>query len=232
MARRDDNKDYLHLVWKSSNNHTNYTIGQLAKNGGYQFSYNADMVDALANGFEPLVAFPELNKTYESPEMFPAFSSRLPDKKRRDIQQILNKYGLTEYDEYQLLKKSGARLPIDSLSFIDPIFSSTDKVERTFFIAGTRHYIGCNGEDCNSAFAEISTGDFLTLKSELGNKDDANAVQICNQANELLGYIPRYYSKIITEKLNRGSNYTCAITEYDTSKNCDDCIKVDLCFED
>ncbi|MBU3181659.1 hypothetical protein [Clostridium psychrophilum] len=49
--------------------------------------------------------------------MFPAFSSRLPDKRRKDVKEILAKY-----DAFELLKKSGGKLPIDSLKFIDPIF--------------------------------------------------------------------------------------------------------------
>ena len=52
--------------------------------------------------------------------LFPVFASRLPDRKREDIDKILQKYGLKEFDEYELLKKSGARLPIDNLEFIVP----------------------------------------------------------------------------------------------------------------
>ena len=52
-----------------------------------------------------MVAFPDLSKTYYNDILFPAFSSRLPDKNRVDIVDILKKYDLEEYDEYELLKK-------------------------------------------------------------------------------------------------------------------------------
>ncbi|MGH4138243.1 hypothetical protein [Clostridium sp.] len=54
--------------------------------------------------------------------MFPAFSSRLPDKRIRDVKEILIKYGLEKYDVFELLKKNGGKLPIDSLKFIEPIY--------------------------------------------------------------------------------------------------------------
>ncbi|MCB2298617.1 hypothetical protein [Clostridium tagluense] len=54
--------------------------------------------------------------------MFPAFSSRLPDKRRKDVKEILAKYKLEKYDSFELLKKSGGKLPIDCLEFIEPIY--------------------------------------------------------------------------------------------------------------
>ncbi len=64
--------------------------------------------------------FRELDKVYTDTVLFPVFASCLPDRKRKDIDKILQKYGLKEFDEYELLKKSGARLPIDNLEFIVP----------------------------------------------------------------------------------------------------------------
>lgn len=57
---------------------------------------------------------------------------RTPDIKRKDLPQILKKYGLEHYDGYELLRKSCGRLSIDTYEFIDPI-SDDDKIrERTF----------------------------------------------------------------------------------------------------
>jgi hypothetical protein len=98
-------KDYLYLIWKDSVSHRQYIVGQLAKNGGYEFCYSNDIEDALAAGFQPLVSFGDVSKTYYSDKLFSAFSSRLPDRKRKDIDNILSKYGLSEYDAYKLLKE-------------------------------------------------------------------------------------------------------------------------------
>mgnify|MGYP006990155011 CR=1 FL=1 len=45
---------------------------------------------------------------------------------------------LKEYDEYLLLKRSGAKLPIDGLEFIDPILNVDKNVLRVFCVAGAK----------------------------------------------------------------------------------------------
>jgi len=130
-------RDYIYLIWKEPTTRRNYIVGQLSKNGQYEFSYGHEVKEAIDNGFELLIPFSDIKKVYKSDNLFPAFSSRLPDKKRRGIEQILLKYDLQEYDEYELLKRSGARLPIDGLEFIDPILKEYNgKINRTFYIAG------------------------------------------------------------------------------------------------
>ena len=34
-----DGKDYLYLIWKCSSNRRQYIVGQLSKNGQYEFCY-------------------------------------------------------------------------------------------------------------------------------------------------------------------------------------------------
>ena len=101
-------------------------MGQLSRNGGYEFNYGFEVDEAIRDGFKPLIAFDNIKEVYKSSIMFPVFSSRLPDKKRIGIDKILKKYDLDEYDEYKLLKRSGAKLPIDNLKFIDPIIDLDD----------------------------------------------------------------------------------------------------------
>ncbi|NLS84170.1 MAG: hypothetical protein GXZ14_00950 [Ruminococcaceae bacterium] len=112
--------DYLYLTWRPPNGKIYYIVGTLSKKEHFEFAYGHAVDDAIKNGFTPLISFPDLNKVYKSKDMFPAFACRLPDKNRRDIENILQKYGMTEYDEYEFLKRSGARLPIDTLWFIEP----------------------------------------------------------------------------------------------------------------
>lgn len=118
-----DGKDYLYLIWKSEQSGKQYIVAQLIKEGQYEFCYCDEVHDAIKAGFSPLLCFPDIDKVYRDNKLFPIFSSRLPDKKRKDIRNILDKYELEEYDEYTLLKRSGARLPIDQLEFIEPILN-------------------------------------------------------------------------------------------------------------
>lgn len=123
MSKIND-KDYIYLIWKDYKTGQRYVVGELSKNGKYEFKYRVEDIDnAVENGFTPLIAFPIINEVYENYDIFPAFSSRLPDKRRKDVKEILSKYKLEKYDAFELLKKSGGKLPTDSLEFIDPIFS-------------------------------------------------------------------------------------------------------------
>jgi len=223
-----DGRDYVYLIWKDSNTRRQFVVGQLSKNGQYEFSYGHEVKEAIENGFTPLLSFEELGKTYTSDILFPAFSSRLPDAHRKDINIILQKYGLKEYYDYELLKKSGARLPIDNLEFIDPIISATSgKIERSFYLAGTRHYVGCNGEDCEKS-VKLKMNEKLKLIHDTVNEHDECAISVLTNKNYHIGYIPRYYSKSVLSLLQEGRTYECRVKEINMANNCNECVKVSL----
>lgn len=225
-----EGKDYLFLIWRSGESGKQYIIGQLVRNSKYEFKYCEEIEEAMDEGFIPLLCFPDLNKVYEDERLFPVFSSRLPDKKRKNIQNILKKYGMEEYDEYMLLKRSGARLPIDGLEFIDPILSADENPTRIFFAAGVRYYLDCNGSDCLKAM-EITRGDEVFLKRDLENEHDKYAVQMLDSSGKIFGYVPRYYSKSVAEFLQEGKKIDCHIYNVDKSRNCNECIKVIMKIE-
>ena len=113
-------KDLVYLVWTNINTGNKYKVAMLYKeNGTYYFKYILENVkEAQKDGFELLVAFPQINETYENPHLFAVFGARLPDKRRPEIDKILEEYGMTEYDEFELLKRSSAKLPTDNYEFI------------------------------------------------------------------------------------------------------------------
>jgi len=221
-------KDYIYLIWKDQKKHKQYIVGELSKNGQYEFKYGYEVCEAIETGFELLVAFENINKTYYSDILFPTFSSRLPDGKRRGIDKILKKYDLVEFDDYELLKRSGARLPIDDLRFIDPIFSDEDReIKRTFCISGIKRYIGCDGKDCEISY-ELKAGEELSLVPDKNNPYDQYAIRLYDKRNKLIGYIPRYYSKSLTEKMDEKWKTECVLQEVLKNKNCEECLKVEL----
>jgi hypothetical protein len=225
---RKDERDYLYLIWKEPISRRNYIVAQLSKNSQYEFSYGYEVEQAIKVGFELLIPFDDIHKVYKSDTLFPTFSSRLPDSKRRGIERILEKYDLKEFDEYKLLKRSGARLPIDSLEFIDPIFEEHNgEIKRIFHIAGVRHYIGCNGDNCEKSI-HLSVGDRLSLELESTNEYDINAIKIMYKDNEHVGYLPRYYSESVTEYLKDGATYECKVVGINKDMDCHECIKIKL----
>lgn len=220
-----DGKDYLYLVWKCASNRRQYIVGQLTKNGHYEFQYCEEIGEALKAGFTPLVSFEKLDTVYKCEEVFPVFSSRLPDRRRKDIKKILEKYGLEAYDSYELLKRSGARLPIDHLQFIDPVLEFEGEFEKTFYIAGARHYLGCQGERCAEAI-KVTRGDEVFLEHEKDNLYDENAIRIVNEHKKLLGYVPRYYSRAFARLIEEKRVKECHVVNVGKENGCDVCIGV------
>lgn len=220
-----DGKDYLYLIWKSALNRRQYIVGQLTQNGQYEFKYGEDIEEALKAGFSPLVSFESLDTVYKSEKLFPVFASRLPDRKRKNIDKILEKYGLEEYDSYQLLKKSGAKLPIDNLQFIDPILNYENSFEKTFYVAGARHYLGCDGNLCKDSIA-VTRGDEVFLTHDATNSYDKNAIRIVDKRQRLLGYVPRYYAQAFVKFIEEGRIEECHVASVTKENCCDECIGV------
>ena len=158
-------------------------------------------------------------------ELFPVFSSRLPDKKRKDIKKILEKYKLEEYDSYELLKRSGAKLPIDNLQFIDPILDFEDEFEKKFYVTGVRHYLGCEGEKCTETLL-VTRGDEVFLEQEKNNQYDKNAIRVVNEQRKLLGYVPRYYAQAFNKFIEEKRIRECHVVNVEKENCCDECICV------
>ena len=113
-------RDLVYLVWTDVNTGKKYKVAMLYKeNGKFYFRYILENVkEAEKYGFNILIAFPQINTLYENPRLFASFATRLPDKRRPEIKEILKTYGMTEYDEFELLKRSGAKLPTDNYEFV------------------------------------------------------------------------------------------------------------------
>ena len=120
MMPRECNQNFLLLTWTSTKINKRFIVGKLSKDGVFEFRYGYEYQAAVNAGFNPLIAFPNFDVVYRHNELFSVFASRLPDPRRKGIQKILQKYGLQEYDAFELLKRSGTKLPIDHLEFVLP----------------------------------------------------------------------------------------------------------------
>ena len=79
-------------------------------------------------------------------------------------------------------------------------------------MAGVRHYLNCDGEECIRAI-KVTRGDEVFLREEPENHHDQNAVQFLDTSGKVLGYIPRYYSKEVSKLLKQGKkSYVIFIT--------------------
>ena len=113
-------QDLVYLVWTDYKTGNKYKVAKLYKeNGTFYFKYILENVkEAQKNGFELLIPFPQINALYDNPKLFACFAARLPEPTRPEIKEILDTYGMKEYDDFELLKRSGAKLPTDHYEFV------------------------------------------------------------------------------------------------------------------
>ncbi len=201
-------KDELWLIWKEPITRRRYKIGTLYReNNIYKFNYiTPELNDAKKEGFKYFPGFEDLTKAYKSKNLFPNILTRLPNVTRPDYLEILNRYNLEkDSDNFEILKATRGRTITDNYEFV-PAFDSR-KIE--FDVAGTSH---C--KDINECKEYLKINKKLYLEPEPTNIKDENAIKIIFREKDKqfqLGYVPRYYSKELLEKLNQGVEYSAMI---------------------
>ena len=83
-------------------------IGYLNLNNGiWKYEYSNEFKNQ--NSLLPLIDFPDINKNYESKDLWPFFMSRIPGMGQPMVQEIIKKEKVQEDDEVSLLKLFGKR---------------------------------------------------------------------------------------------------------------------------
>ena len=213
-------KNSMFLIWKESTSRRRYIIGTLTNDeNSYSFVYtDPELSDAKEKDFKCFPGFENINEVYKSKNLFANIKTRLPNVGRPDYLEILNSYNLeNDSTEMEILKATKGRLLTDNYEFV-PVF---DKRKIEFEVAGTRH---CSElEDCKRLL-EINERLYLELEPE--NKFDVNAIKINFKGegkNYHLGYVPRYYSKELTQLLKEDINYSAMIQSLNfNSENSDE----------
>ena len=217
----------LWLIWKEPKERRRFIIGQLIYNNNkYMFKYiNPELNDAKKSGLDFFPGFSDIDKEYVSDNvLFPNIESRLPNTSRPEYLEILNLYDLDiDSSKIEILEKTKGRLVTDNFEFV-PVF---DKNKIEFEVAGTRH-----SDDIKEYKNIFEVNDDLILESEPDNKYDKYAIKIiCKKKghNFFLGYVPRYYSKELSQMLDKNVEYSAKIKYLNfESKLRDDDITADV----
>lgn len=88
------------------------TIGRLSfEDGSYNFNYDPNF---KATNLAPLVDFPDVDKAYRSPVLFPFFQVRIPSLKRGDLGEIVKRLHLENNPtDLEILSRLGAHSSSD-----------------------------------------------------------------------------------------------------------------------
>lgn len=223
-------KKELWLIWKEPITRKRYTVGTLIQHtNGYTFRYNEEVVKNIEKlGFDFFPGFEDIKKIYTSKELFASILNRLPNPSRTDYNNILNSYGLNENSSLiEILETTKGRLLTDNYEFV--VAFNNKKLE--FDLAGTRH---CKDFDkCRNI---LKIGDKLILELEKDNKYDENAIIVLfdKEKRYKIGYVPRYYSKQLSELLKQNVKYNAEVINIKVESLIRDEIvsgKVELFFE-
>lgn len=215
-------KKELWVIWKNPNTRQRYKIGILTKHDN-NYSFRYDLEEKIKD-FDYFPGFPDINKTYNSLDLFTNILNRLPNPNRPDYEKILNNYELNkESSDMEILEKTRGRLITDTYEFVVPF--SRDKI--MFEVAGVQY-----SEEFKKCKNVMRIGNKISLELETDNKYDGNAI-IVKYDNYKIGYVPRYYTYELAKLLRDKIKYNAYITHLNIESEIKDervSVKVDLYF--
>lgn len=182
------------LGWQAHSSRAWFPIGRLdAERGGesYKFGYTRGAIEAKSHGFESLYDFPELEKNYQSEELFPLFRNRIMTPGRRGFQEYLKLLDLEgmEPDPLEIMAVDGGYRATDAYQVFPKVKKGPDGCFQTrFFLHGWRH----TNEDARRRLEQLVAGENLYVTVELTNPETTTAVQIQTEDYQMLGWAPRY----------------------------------------
>jgi hypothetical protein len=189
----------LFLAWQaptdSARSRAWFPVGRLdadTEAQHYRFRYTQGALKARDDlGFEPLLAFPDFKKDYESDELFPLFKNRVLSPKRADFQEYIQWLDLERgnADPVTILSVSGGARVTDNLEVFPKVNADKDGNFRVrFFLHGLR-YLGLSAIE---RAEKLKVGDALNIFVELNNPATRLAVPLMTQDYTMVGWAPRY----------------------------------------
>lgn len=192
----------LYLAWQDQRQRASgkpatrrwYVIGRLDAEGkDYVFRYTEGAEHARQEaGFQPLDAFPDLQRCYRSEALFSVFRNRIPNARRKDYPALMARLGLSEQevDPFEILAVTGGTRQTDNLEVFPRIATQPDgSFHCRFFLHGWRYV----SDAAQQRLQQLREGDTLRVALELNNPATGLAIQL--QAPDsylMLGWAPRY----------------------------------------
>ena len=198
----------LYLAWQDQGASRQwFPIGRLdadTDNSEYRFRYVGGAAQAVNEAeFPYLLEFPDLERDYRSPDLFPIFQNRVLSPKRPDFGEYLRALDLGDYaDPLQMLAVNGGRRMTDSFEVFPKLVKNDDgSFVCRFFLHGWRHA----SESAQARIKSLEPGEPLYVAMELTNPRTGLAVQIQTTDYQMLGWAPRYLVGDLTAAMAESS---------------------------
>lgn len=193
----------LYVAWRSGDirNGAWGPVGRLDYDGEvFRFCYTRGA--RTLPDFRPFAQMDDLDRIYESEQLFPLFENRLLSPSRPEYHAFLTWSGFSPDNPPDPLVILGVTEGIRQTDAVEvfpcPIPDSDGCYINKFFLHGIRW----SGADALALINELLPGERLCLNPEPTNQFDPNAVAIYTAGMEAkIGYIPRYLAKDVKELL-------------------------------
>lgn len=182
----------LLVCWQASegNNRKRFIIGVIEKKQDlsivFRYKINSnDLNEAKNNGFAGYPAF-SIKEEEHTEGVMDTFVRRLPPKSRGDFNKYLDLYRLPKdqnISDFAMLAYTGAKLPTDGFSIVNPFYNLLEPCEFLMEIAGSRFAKDFDVD-------QLDIGDHVAIKKEENNKFDDRAIAI-EYKEKRIGYINR-----------------------------------------
>jgi hypothetical protein len=181
------------VIWQDQHSRALVHVGWLEFTGEeFVFSYTED---ARAHPrFEPFPAFPQLDETYRSRELFPFFSVRLFSAADPQYDVVLDALGLTREDATpaELLARSPSHSPHDTIQVVpEPTERPDGTLVRMFLVSGVRHADPQDPEPVGRVVGKLVKGQQLQLVPEPENPKNPRALQLA-VGGKRIGWVPDF----------------------------------------
>lgn len=196
----------LLLVWQGpeDSSRLRHTVAELVRqeNGVVRFRYlpdTADFRNAQTEGFINFPAFRKIGQVYDL-GVVDTFMRRLPPRTRGDYGQYLEQFRLrptTGISDFGLLAYTGAKLPGDGFSLINPLDDVAVPCEVLIEVAGFRHAT-------QLPLADLREGDPVSFAPEPENPRESSAVAIL-VGGQKIGYVPRQQAAALQKHCDAGA---------------------------
>lgn len=195
----------LLLIWQAAEGkRARHAVAELLRPeaGPVRLQYLTGTDDFEAARSEGFFSFPAFRKPAQVYDLgvVETFVRRLPPRSRGDYAQYLEKFRLhpeTPISDFALLAYTGAKLPSDGFSVLDPLDDVQARCELLLEVAGFRHAAQVSRE-------EIKIGDPARFVPEPNNPHDQKAVAVYLGAAKI-GYIPRQQAPAVQRLVQEGA---------------------------
>jgi hypothetical protein len=166
-----------------------HDIGCLTASSDYAFSYLPGT--GTAPGFRPLPGFGDLGASYHSPSLFLLFAARLMDRRRPDYQRYVEALDLADdHDALDLLGRSEGVAKGDRLAVVEePPVAADGSTCHVFVVRGLRFALP-EPQWRGQVLAELERGTPLTVRSDVGNPVNPDALRLDGPGGQPVGWVP------------------------------------------